>query len=261
VGREIFDPFVQRYIAGHKFQSLTTEDFVAYLKLELPAAASAVDLDEWIYKPGLPADYPVFTSTLYEDLKARTAAYEQGGVLPRRDEVQDWHYLQRRLFLRMLPPKIPAEHCRQLEANFNFKPGDNIRLLFEFYRICVRSGYREVLPGIERYVERVGRHAFLAPLIQSMAETPWSKDLARPVFERVRRLHHPITVANVESVPAKRVSDKARRCDAVSLRLIGPARISGLVKLVPRATSTAAVQLRAGDPAGSVHHLRLEAGG
>jgi hypothetical protein len=128
------------------------------------------------------------------------AAYKRDGVLPAKEDVRGWHYMQTRMFLRLMPTRIPTEDCRILQALFNLKPDGNIRLLFEFYRICIRSGYMEVLPGIERYVEKVGRHAFLVPVIRCMAETEWTKQMVRPLFDRVRSRHHPITVANVERV-------------------------------------------------------------
>ena len=199
VGRGAFDPFIHRYIATHQFGSLTTEGFVEFLRKELPAAVEKVDIETWIYQPGLPADCPVFTSKLYDDLMARIAAYA-GGVLPAREEARNWHYVQKRMFLRLLPAKIPVEDCRKLEEIFGIEPGGNLRVVYEFYRLAIRSGYKEALPGIEEWVGRVGRHAFLTPLFRGMTETDWTRRLARPMFESVRPRHHPITVAAVEDV-------------------------------------------------------------
>jgi len=203
VGRAAFDEFVHRYIATYKFQSVTTEGFIEFLKQELPAAAERVNLHAWIYEPGMPVDIPAITSTLYEDVQRRGADYTRTGVLPDRDDVRGWHYLQKRMFLRLLPRTIPADHCGKIAALFGFEPDGNIRLLYEFYRTCIRSGYRDALPGIEHFVEKVGRHAFLVPVIRTMTETEWTRDLVRPMFERYRHRHHPITVAAVDGVLAQ----------------------------------------------------------
>jgi hypothetical protein len=46
----------------------------------------------------------------------------------------------------------------------------------------------------------VGRGKFVIPLLRALAETEWSKEVARPVFERFRNRHHPLTVVNLERV-------------------------------------------------------------
>lgn len=199
VGREAFDEFIQKYISTYSFQSLTTEEFIEFLRQDLPVALEQVDIQEWLYKPGFPKDIPVVMSKFYDDVKGRASAYEQG-ILPVRDDIQNWHYMQKGFFLELLPKKISVEHCRYFESLFEFQQSRNAVLLMLFYRLCIRSGYEEIMPSIERFVARVGRHAWLTPLFQCMLENDWTRNLARPMFESVRERHHPITAAVIDNL-------------------------------------------------------------
>ena len=52
VGRERFDRFLREYFDYFAFRSVTTDEFLEYVHRELPVQ---VPLEEWIYRPGIPA--------------------------------------------------------------------------------------------------------------------------------------------------------------------------------------------------------------
>lgn len=199
VGREVFDAFIKKYIATFSFQSLTTEGFISFLEQELPEAIKNIDIDEWLYAPGYPESAPALSSSLFDEVKARIDAYESG-VLPDSHQIADWIPPQVRLFLLMLPERIPVEDCHQFERIFNFKDNPDYYIMSRFYRIAVQSGYHEVLPEIERMVESDGRMAILAMIFRAMVKEEWTRDMARPMFERHREKHHPTTVASIERI-------------------------------------------------------------
>ncbi len=199
VGREAFDAFIKQYISRYSFQSLTTEDFAAFLEQELPAAATRVDVQEWLYTPGFPAQLPAIESRLYDEVRAGVTAFAQGASLARAD-VRDWHRDQKLLFLMSIPQTLSPERCRELEALFALRESPDHVLCARFYRISIQSGYQDVEPGVVRLIEQEGRMVMLRRLFQCLAENAWSKDLARPLFERVRARYHPITAAAVDHV-------------------------------------------------------------
>jgi aminopeptidase N len=202
VGREVFDAFIKKYIATFSFQSLTTEGFISFLEQELPEAIKNVDIDEWLYAPGYPESAPALSSSLFDEVKARIDAYESG-VLPDSHLVADWNLHQIRLFLLMLPERIPVEDCRHIERAFNFKDTHNYFMMNRFYQIAVQSGYQNVLPGIERMVGSNGRTVTLAMIFRTMVKEDWTREKARPMFERHRDKHHPTTVAVIEGILSK----------------------------------------------------------
>jgi leukotriene-A4 hydrolase len=199
VGRKAFDAFTLAYIRRHRFGSITTETFLEELKRELPEAARRVDLDAWIYQPGLPADIPDFESPLIDAVSQRLFDFQEGR-LPRRAGVASWTTAQTYLFLQFLPRVLPTAHCRALEEAFDLTRTRIPHFLSHFYEIAIRSGYREVLPRAEGLVAGVGRIFIIHPVFLAMVETEWTRARARPLFERIRDRHHPITVLAMEQV-------------------------------------------------------------
>jgi hypothetical protein len=181
---------------------LTTEGFITYLEQELPEAIEHIDIDEWLYAPGFPESAPALSSSLFDEVKTKIDAYESG-VLPSGHQVADWSPHQVRLFLLMLPKQIPVEDCQHFERIFNIKDSPNYFFIFPFYVIAVQSGYQDVLPAIERMVGSDGRMVTLAAIFRIMINEEWSRDKARPMFERHREKHHPATAGSVERILKK----------------------------------------------------------
>ncbi len=202
VGRPAFDAFTRKYIAEHRFQTITTEAFVQILRRDLPQAVRQVDLDTWLYSPGLPPDAPAFESPLIDVVSNRLFDYQEGR-LPRREDVADWVTAQTYLFFQYLPRQIPVDDCRALEQVFALDRTRVPHFLSHFYEISIRSEYREVLPRAEELVSTVGRSFITRPVFQAMAETEWTRPMARPLLEKVRQRLHPVTVSYMEEVLAK----------------------------------------------------------
>jgi aminopeptidase N len=199
VGREAFDPFVRKYISTHHFQSLTTEEFIAFIEQELPEAVSQVDVKTWIYSPGFPEDAPSIHSKLLDEVYAQIEAYN-GGELPVKEDISDWSGDQIHMFLRKLPESISVKDCKYFETLFGLKDSRNFSLQYIFLPLAIRSEYKEVLQRVEEFVAKVGRGLYLGRMFRALVETEWSQDLARPMFERYRDRHHPITVVIIEQI-------------------------------------------------------------
>jgi leukotriene-A4 hydrolase len=193
VGREVFDTFIKKYIDTFRFRSITTAAFVEFLQAELPTAASKVDLQKWLYRPGFPEDAPSLKSHIYDDVSAKAEAFAKGERL-QRDEIKDWKPDQVQLFLQLLPERVSIEDCSYLEQLFKLHKKTAAATLSVFYSLAVRSEYQNALPGIEHFIANIGRHFLVAPVLRAMTQSEWAKNKARPIFERYRSRHHPITV-------------------------------------------------------------------
>src|SRR6202789_1040359 len=73
-GRERLDAFLQGYFDHFAFKSITTEEFLSYLKENLldrfPGIVSASQVDAWVKEPGLPQDAPLLAVHPYEPVDA-----------------------------------------------------------------------------------------------------------------------------------------------------------------------------------------------
>jgi aminopeptidase N len=202
VGREQFDPFIQKYMKTFQFQSLTTEQFLDFLRAELPQVFEKVDVQTWVYKPGLPETWHKPQSHLYDEVE-RALADLKRGKLPTQDQVKNWHRYQILSFLQGLPKTVSAESCKTLEEVLELKKRNDDHFYSYFYATCILSGYQEIMPRVESFVERIGRMLYLMPIVRAMTEAHWSRNLARPLFERVRERQHPVTAGAVEMLLKK----------------------------------------------------------
>jgi len=202
VGRERFDNFIQKYMKSFQFQSLTTEGFLDFLNANLPEVFEKVDVQRWIYKPGMPEAWHRPHSHLYEEVEKVLSDYKEG-KLPTKEQVKDWHRHQILSFLQDLPKRIPVEDCKYLENVLELEKRNDDYFYTYFYAICIASGYQEIMPQIEKFVEEIGRMLYIMPIMRALVETDWSRDRARPLFERVREKHHPVTIGAINSVLKK----------------------------------------------------------
>jgi len=202
VGRKRFDAFTKKYMAEFKFQSLTTENFLEFLKGELPEVFDKLDVHNWIYELGMPEDRRMPTSKLYDEVQAVLTAYKNGEY-PAKEQVKDWHRYQILSFLQALPKQIPVKDCRYLEDALDL-PGKNDAAHYSrFYAICITSNYQEILPRVTQFLEENGRMLYIEPVIRAMIASDWARTKLRPILERARPRQHLIAVHVTEQLLAK----------------------------------------------------------
>jgi leukotriene-A4 hydrolase len=199
VGRERFDAFIQMYMRRFQFQSLTTEEFLDFLKAELPEVFEKVNMYRWIYEPGLPEERRKPKSHLYDKVKQVLEDYQRG-IKPTREQIRNWHRYQTLSFLQGLPRKISIEDCQYFEDILELEKRNDVAISYHFYLIAIASGYQAILPSLERFMEKIGRMLYVLPVVRLMTQTEWSRGYVRPLFERVRDRHHQITIHQIEEM-------------------------------------------------------------
>jgi hypothetical protein len=199
VGRRRFDKFIKSYMKRFQFQSITTETFLDFLKVELPEVFTKVNVNQWIHEPGMPADWQGQKSKLYDQVQAVLNAC-QPGRLPEKSEVENWLGDQVKSFLQGLPSKIPVEDCRKLEGLLDLEKRNDAAHYSFYYSICILSGDQSILPRVEAYAERIGRMLYIMPVFRALSQAEWSRPHARRLFERVKSHHHQITAVGIERI-------------------------------------------------------------
>jgi len=202
VGRERFDAFIQKYMNTFQFQSLSTEGFLDFLKAELPDVFEKVNVHRWVYEPGMPEEWHKPQSYLYDDVEKILAEYKQG-KRPSREPVKDWHRFQTMSFLQGLPKSITVDDCKYFEDILDLEKKNDNSFFSPFYAVCIASGYENIMPRVEKFMGTIGRMLYVLPVMRAMIETEWSRDLARSLFERVKGMHHQITVRAMDGMLKK----------------------------------------------------------
>jgi leukotriene-A4 hydrolase len=202
-GRERFDRFLRGYFDAHAFQSITTADFLAWLKKELfptdPAKAALIDLDLWLEKPGLPPDAPRDASPALALVDAQVARWANGAA-PASLVTAGWVTQQWQHFINTLPSDVPAERLAELDRSFGFTRSGNSEILCDWLVQAIKRGYHPADARLEEFLMNVGRRKFLKPLYSELARTPAGLTRAREIYTRARPRYHSVSTGTIDKI-------------------------------------------------------------
>ncbi|MCC6671728.1 MAG: leukotriene A4 hydrolase C-terminal domain-containing protein [Planctomycetes bacterium] len=202
-GRATFDAFLTRYFDAHAFRSITTDEFLAWLRHELldrdPTRARAIDVDAWVRRPGLPADTVRPRSRAFAQVDAVVAKLAQGED-PVAGDAHGWVTHQWLHFLEHLPPGVDAAGMARLDGVFGFTGSGNSEILAKWLELAVRRGYAGADARLEDFLLHVGRRKFLKPIYEAMAATEAGRVRARAIYARARPRYHAVTVRTLDQI-------------------------------------------------------------
>ncbi|HEU4373751.1 MAG TPA: M1 family metallopeptidase [Telluria sp.] len=206
-GRAVFDPFLRGWFDQHAFQSVTTGQFVDYLRKNLlaqhPGVMSEAELDEWLHGAGIPASAKHATSPRLAALDATRAAWLKGELPTARLDTGKWTALEWMKFLNDIDGKASAAQLQELDKAFGLAKTGNNEVAFRFYRASVKAGNREIRAPLQAFLMNVGRQKFVLPLYAALLANPEDKAWALGVYKQARPRYHPATQASVDKQMAK----------------------------------------------------------
>jgi leukotriene A-4 hydrolase/aminopeptidase len=203
VGRRRWDAFLKKYFETHAFQSMTTERFLAYLRKNLTRGDMALErrlnIDAWVFGPGLPENAPKVQSREFRRVEAQVKAYLSGKPAASL-ETKGWtsHHWQH--FLRKLPAELEPRQMAELDAAFKFSETGNSEILNEWLLKAIGSKYEAAYPALERFLTSMGRRKFLKPLYTELAKTPAGLEMARRIYEKARPTYHSVSYNTVDDI-------------------------------------------------------------
>ena len=199
VGREKFDPFIKNYFDAHAFQSITTEDFVKYLKENLikddKALADKIKLDDWIYKPGVPSNITAVSSEDFIAIDNIQKSWRTTGVKGLNEKIKST--TEKQHFIDYLPADITAEEMTAIDNEFSFTKNGNFVIKRQWFIQAIRHQYKTAYPAIEQFMIATSRTGSLMSLYKEMAKTPEGKIWAKQIFEKAKSGYHATTVQAV----------------------------------------------------------------
>jgi leukotriene-A4 hydrolase len=191
-GRPRFDRFMRDYITRHRFTSITTEEFLAFLEEKLPGVAAEVDAQAWLYQPGIPENAPVFRSPRKDALVAKAQAFP-AGARPNAEEVAGWSPAEMLVYLQNLPRRLTAEGCAWLDQALALTGRGNYEILVEWLTIAAASDYEPVFPRLREVLTGVGRMKYLRPLYGALGASERTRAFAREVFASAAPRYHQLS--------------------------------------------------------------------
>ena len=203
-GREKFDKFVRGYFDSHAFQSITTATFIDYLQKNLldknPKLVSRADVDEWIYKAGLPENAPQPKSDAFAKVEIPAKSFEGGKLAAKDINTSAWTTQEWLHFLKTMPENLSAEKMTELDRAFNLTRRGNSEIAFQWLLMSIKNNYQAADARLEDFLISIGRRKFVRPLFAELAKTPEGMKRACEIYGKSRAGYHPITQSSVDAI-------------------------------------------------------------
>ncbi len=202
-GRERFDAFLKKYFDRHAFSSVTTEDFLKDLNEDLiredKALSDSIDVNAWVYEPGLSSNIPPVRSARFERIDTLLNGWMKTGDTAALKS-PDYSTSELLYLIRKLPAGVSSGQMEALDKAFRFTESGNAEIQAAWYTLAIRKNYRKADPYIEAFLTRVGRRKFLMPLYEAMLTMPGGKERARKIYRKARPNYHSVAYNSLDEV-------------------------------------------------------------
>jgi hypothetical protein len=203
VGREKWDVFVKNYFQTHAFRSMNTEDFLVYLQKELFASNqeqfNKLNIQEWVYNPGLPANIPQVQSERFASVEEVAKSWQQGTPASQL-HTKEWSSHEWLHFIRQLPASLSVPQMTELDKAFGFTQSGNSEILAAWLLRAVQSDYSPAYPALEKFLVNVGRRKFLTPLYGALIKTTEGKQRAKAIYAKARPNYHFVATNTLDAM-------------------------------------------------------------
>ena len=204
VGRERFDAFLKGWFERHSFQPVTTSMFLAEVRQQLIKGDKALEaklkLDDWVGKPGIPANMVRPDPQAFAEVDRATAAFVRGGD-PDSAAWSRWTTDERLRFLNRLPRRLAAPRLEALDRAFGLNRAGNMEVRFAWLDLAVPSRFDPAVPSLEQFLAAQGRRKFVRPLIAALGkDEAWGRPIAKRILDRNRAGYHPITARDLDKL-------------------------------------------------------------
>lgn len=203
-GRERFDAFLKGYFDAHAFQSITTAEFRRYLDEHLlrgaEGASKEIDVDRWMYAPGLPDDVVRPASDAFTELERTRAQWLDGSLATADLGGKKWIPQLWLRFLAGLPQQVERKRLEELDRAYGLTASGNSEIFTAWAVVAMRNGYDAVDKPTEAFLLRVGRRKFLKPLYEAMAKTEAGKARARAIYAQARPRYHAVSTRTLDEM-------------------------------------------------------------
>ncbi|MGI8989706.1 MAG: M1 family metallopeptidase [Bryobacteraceae bacterium] len=203
-GRQRLDAYLKGCFDRFAFQSITTAQSLEYLHEYLldkyPELAKKINVNEWVFQPGIPAGAPKPHSSAFDRVEAEATQWLSGSALLNQEKGALWSTQEWLHFLRFLPKKLTPAQMRDLDAAYHFTQTGNDEILEQWLLMAIRNRYEPAYPRLEEFLTSVGRRKYLKPLYEELVKTPEGRARAKAIYANARAGYHPIAQATVDTI-------------------------------------------------------------
>ncbi|MCX7743122.1 MAG: M1 family metallopeptidase [Flavobacteriales bacterium] len=203
VGRKRWDTFLNRWFTEHAFTSVTTEQFIEFVHKHLFRKGSDWDkkshFHEWVYEPGLPANYQPPTSVRLDSTVAEALAFLKGKPATAL-AVKNWTSHEWQYFLRQIKEQLSAYQMAELDQAFHFTTTGNSEIAVLWFEAAILHHYTPAYPAIEAFLKQVGRRKFLVPLYTAMIKSTDWQNRVKELYHHARKNYHAVSRKTIDEL-------------------------------------------------------------
>ncbi len=200
LGRTFFDLFLNEYFKTYAFKTITTEEFLGFLNKKFAGKLDPSQIDEWIYKPGLPTTLNKPVSVRFDlvdqELKRFVEQYTKADKLT----TKNWSTHEWIRFIRKLPANLPAGKMNELDNTFSFTQSRNAEIQFAWFMQAIQHDYAKADNAIISFLSSVGRRKFVLPLYKALFANSRTAQLAKDTYIKLKPGYHSVTQQSVDEV-------------------------------------------------------------
>ncbi|MEA3041354.1 MAG: leukotriene-A4 hydrolase [Sphingomonadales bacterium] len=202
VGRPRWDAYLRSWFDRHAFQPATAEMFLADVRRNLFRGDIALErrlmLDQWVYRPGLPANAVRPDASAFAAVDGAVRAFAGGGTAA-AVPFAGWSTAERLRFVNALPRRLSAGRLAELDRAFQLSETGNSEVLFAWLKLAIGNRYDPAMPAAERFLTSMGRRKFVSPLFEALiAQGEWGRPIAQRIYARARPTYHAVTRNTVD---------------------------------------------------------------
>ncbi len=201
LGRERFDAFLSNYFSAHRFQTMTTTEFLDLLKAECKGDVelwTKIDADNWIYQSDMPSYFKAPESELLSRVESMKPLILKGDVAAIK-KAKSWSTHEKLYFIRQLPAGDTLM-MQKLNAHFDFNESGNAEIAFAWYMLGLKSNYQAIEAPLHRFMKQVGRRKFIAPLYKEMLSSAYYKSKALTWYTDARPAYHAVSTQTIDDL-------------------------------------------------------------
>jgi aminopeptidase N len=204
VGRDKFDAYMRGWFDRHAFQPVTSAMFLADMREHLVEGDKALEaklqLDKWVYEPGIPSNLVKPDPQAFAEADKAVAAFAAGKPLDTGLWAK-WTTDERLRFLNMLPRKLPKARLDRLDADLKLNEIHNSEVRFAWLDLAIGNRYDPAVPSLEQFVTSQGRGKFVRPLLTALAEDKeWGRSKAVAIYAKARPMYHPSVTGRLDKL-------------------------------------------------------------
>jgi leukotriene-A4 hydrolase len=182
---------------------MTSALFLADIRANLVKGDKALEqklqLDNWVYKPGLPSNVARPDPAAFAEVDQAVKAFASGGPVPAA--FGNWTTAEKMRFLNKLPRKMPTARLAELNRRLKLNEAGNYEVMFSWLDLAIRNRFDPAVPALERFLTTQGRRRFVRPLIETLAEDrQWGRPIAVRIYRVARASYHPITQRDLDKL-------------------------------------------------------------